>query len=102
MVREQIVWFYSPWNAWGFSCGWMAAISASLTLIPPGVAVGVGFCMHGQCRAGGGSDDEVHDDLMAGQWSSPPVHRDLGEQVTLIGGTVRSAEGDYRKRHKSK
>ena len=33
MVREQIVWFYSPWNVWGFSCGWMAAISASLTLI---------------------------------------------------------------------
>lgn len=69
---------------------------------PPGVAVGVGFGIHGQSRTGGGSDDEVHDDLMAGQWSSPPVHRDVGEQSTLIGGTVRSAEGDYRKRHKSK
>ena len=48
-----------------------------------GVAVGVGFGMHGQSRPGGSGADEVDDDLMAGQGSSPPVHRDVGEQAVL-------------------
>jgi hypothetical protein len=33
--------------------------------------------------SGGGAADEIADDLMAGQRSTDPVHRDMGEEPVL-------------------
>ena len=64
-----------------------------------GVAVGVGFGMHGQSRPGGGGADEVDDDLMASQGLPPSVHRDVGEQRGYIvtekcGTSARGVAGE--------
>ena len=37
----------------------------------------------GQAGAGGGRGDALHHDLVAGQRSAAPVHRDVAEQAML-------------------
>ena len=45
-----------------------------------GVGTGVEFGAHGEPGGGMGGADQVDDDLVAGQRTTPPVQGDLGEQ----------------------
>jgi len=37
----------------------------------------------GEARAGRGRSDQIDDDLVAGEWMTPPVHRDVAPQPVL-------------------
>jgi hypothetical protein len=47
------------------------------------VGVGAEFGVHAQPGAGGRGGDGLHDDFVAGQWSSAPVHGEVGKQPVL-------------------